>query len=515
MKIRLPNTALFVRSLAVDNRHWQGYVFRLIMLAVIILCLVQITAISTVSAMFSAVGLYFFQSIAHINLVFIALFGISLFSTAITEEKEIDSLGLLLMTGIGSFSMLISKSSSKVLVAMMLIIAQIPFTLLAITLGGIGMHQILCAYITILCYTFAVANIALFSSVIAPRSSLAAAFTFVMLSILSILTLFWDNTQFLSPFIRINEIMKTGFSTSAFTANEIINLIIGGLFFIISLIIFNYFSRTSTGSLLLKISKTNKISKNRKSKWKIFQAGRAWRKAIIWKDFYFNAGGFAGYGAFIFMTIMLLCLFIWLFHNGRDRLPRLKDIGEMMTLIGFVILLIQGIFLSSSLFSKEVWEKTHSSLMLLPMTVRQMAYRKIAGGLLMTVPMLLIILIGFIMRGKNPFPGTLSAFSVFSANIMYYFTLAICYYHLVVYFSIYARYGAFAIAGGVLLFIQLVLLLPMTLLPFLSMRGSSFLGFNYELMQMIRDVISMMIYLFLIFILHRKIGKRLTVLAGS
>jgi len=48
---------------------------------------------------FGAPGLRFFYGISYLNLAFLTLLGISFFSTSISEEKEEDTLGLMLMAG--------------------------------------------------------------------------------------------------------------------------------------------------------------------------------------------------------------------------------------------------------------------------------------------------------------------------------------------------------------------------------------------------------------------------------
>jgi len=190
MKVSLPNMALFNRTLMMDNRHWHGYLLRLVLMVVILFALLSFSLSSTFTAQAFAVGLQFFTTIANTNLVFISIFAITLFSSAITEEKEIDSLNLLLMTGIGPFAMLLSKGASKMISAMMLIVAQFPFTLLAITLGGVGFMQILGVYLSLISYMILVANIALFFSVIAKKSANSAVYTMIALLLLNVFAYF-------------------------------------------------------------------------------------------------------------------------------------------------------------------------------------------------------------------------------------------------------------------------------------------------------------------------------------
>ena len=56
-------------------------------------------------------------------------------TSAEAEEKEEQTLGLLRMTGLNALSILLGKSTSRLLGALLLLLAQFPFTIFAITLA--------------------------------------------------------------------------------------------------------------------------------------------------------------------------------------------------------------------------------------------------------------------------------------------------------------------------------------------------------------------------------------------
>src|SRR4051794_6274954 len=98
-----PLLALFIRSLREDSRLKFTYFSRAAQVCVLLLELY-----STQSSMgwANAPGLEFFESVAMADLAFIALAGMSYFSSAISEEKEEDTLGLLRMTNLNALSIL-------------------------------------------------------------------------------------------------------------------------------------------------------------------------------------------------------------------------------------------------------------------------------------------------------------------------------------------------------------------------------------------------------------------------
>lgn len=507
MNFNAPNMALFNRTLTMDNRHWQGYAFRLALMVVIIFILFSFGLQSTFTAQVTAAGRKFFQSLANADLFFISIFGITLFSSTITEEKEIDSLNLLLMTGIGPFSMVTSKSSSKMLIAMMLIISQFPFTLLAITMGGINLNQIVSVYVTLLCYTTLVANIALFFSVISRKSAQAATLTFIVLILINSFGAFWEYTQFLCPFVRTNNILSTGFSSTPLDSPQVWgSLVIAVMFFTLSVSLFNYFSRQSSMPSPIRLPGTTK-----KTKFRLFKIGRVWQEPIIWKEYHFCTGGTFGIVLFSSLALIILGLII-LFpvYYKSGKLPSREVLGGSCVGIALAFIFIEGVFLSSSLFSKEIWEKTHSSLMLLPLSIRQIAYRKIAGGMIMMIPNVILLIIGLLILGDNLVPDSVEDFFYFMATCFYSIVSVLFYYHLVTFFSLFVKYGAFAIAGIAFYMLQIVFSIPMMILP--AMIGA--FGYQGSWFAVVTLTLSVAIYLFAIFFLHRFIGKKLVELAS-
>ncbi|MEQ9070619.1 MAG: ABC transporter permease, partial [Gimesia chilikensis] len=136
--------ALFHRALAVDFRLMRTHLFRFLFAILILFCLFSA---QMSSSMMGAAGLALFGQIVYLNFVFILIAGISFFATAITEEKEEETIGLLLMAGVNPVSLLLGKMLPRLIAALLLLSIQFPFTLLAITLGGVMFSQVLAAYI--------------------------------------------------------------------------------------------------------------------------------------------------------------------------------------------------------------------------------------------------------------------------------------------------------------------------------------------------------------------------------
>ena len=168
--------ALLGRSLRIDARSWPTHVTRLGLVVAIYfaLCITLAT-----EDQFGAPGLRFFEGIAYLDLVFMTLLGLGFFSTPITEEKEEDTLGLMLMAGISPLGILAGKSGGRVGQALLLVAVQYPLMMLAVTMGGITPVQIIAVTMALLAYMLLLAGFGLLCSTLASSSRKASGWVIV------------------------------------------------------------------------------------------------------------------------------------------------------------------------------------------------------------------------------------------------------------------------------------------------------------------------------------------------
>lgn len=463
---------------------------------------------SLVSTQMAAPGLGFFSFISYLNLFFITVLGVTLFSSAITEEKEVDSLNLLLMTGLTPFTMLISKSTSKLLIGLMLIFAQLPFSILSVTLGGVSMHQVFSVYVTLFAYTFLVCNLALFFSVICQRTYKAATMTLLILLVFHMLTMFLPAISAFSPFVRTSKILTTGFKGSVWGEQAISNLAIAIFLFIISVLIFNFFTRTSTAPGPIRLPR--KGNRNR-----LFKLPRAWDNAIAWKEFFFTVGGTVGFIA----SSLLLIFFVaaGILAASFQSQVKIEDVGTGLLIIGLVFFILKCVYMSSTIFNREMEEKTYSLLSLLPISIGKIAYSKILGGSLFLLPSIITIFIGILfatdflenLQLNTELIGFVSV--VLSGLVEFVF-----YLYLVTFFSLRVRYGGFVVALLLFFVINIGLGIPGLMISMISfipfgIFGNSATGIFF----IINSLITIGIYSFAIIFTNRLIIKRLEELAAA
>ncbi|MBM4077958.1 MAG: hypothetical protein FJ267_20205, partial [Planctomycetes bacterium] len=292
--------ALLTRSLRQDAKQFRNHMFRLAFVGFIYTSLLFATF---TSSMFGAPGLRFFTTIAYLNLFFISCAGIGYFSTAITEEKEEETIGLLQMAGLNPLGILFGKSTSRLIQAMLLLIVQFPFSLLAVTLGGVTPHQIVSAYVALVAYMILLANVALLFSTICDRSGLASVLTgFVFAGYFlapywtaSLSTLLisygWSSTQGyqgqlnsilmklgnISVFDRLRATTETGFHDAAISHQVVSNIVGGMICFLLAWVLFHPFTKSySTHGVQrgIVLKSSGRIA--------VLSPGRCWKWPLVW-----------------------------------------------------------------------------------------------------------------------------------------------------------------------------------------------------------------------------------------
>ncbi|MCM8530334.1 MAG: hypothetical protein NE330_04170 [Lentisphaeraceae bacterium] len=149
------------QSLGTDTRDGWVYAQRVFigLSLTLILFLVQSTQL------LDAGGLLFFRYFSYVSFVIItgSVFGI--FCSAVTSEKENNTLDLILMTGSSSLSYILGRYSAKLLIIFNLILILLPGTLFGVTLGGIGMYSILHYYAYLIAWTIFLSSFCFWVSV--------------------------------------------------------------------------------------------------------------------------------------------------------------------------------------------------------------------------------------------------------------------------------------------------------------------------------------------------------------
>ncbi|MCE9611476.1 MAG: hypothetical protein K8R23_14865 [Chthoniobacter sp.] len=365
-----PLLALFVRSLREDTRAKSTYWARA-GLAAFMLVVMGLTA---KGGRFSggATGLAFLKGAAWFQTVFLTISGLGFFASAITEEKEEGTLGLLRMTNLSPLSILLGKSTSRLAGSLLLLGAQVPFTLVAVTLGGVSTGQVLATYATLGAYAFLLCNLALLASVIMPRTVGAVVLAGGVLGGALACGAAWDVVGGALPFHQMRTIFRTGFAGPILGFQVVMNLLAGLGCFLLAWLLFHWRCESATESAAGSFAGRRWLRSGR------FAPGRPERfHAIEWKDYHFLHGGSAvacakWIACGIVVVVSLVIALAWDHYESWELLASISLCG----LLGLVAEL--GL-IASRLFATEVREQTLSSLALLPQSMELTVQAKSRG----------------------------------------------------------------------------------------------------------------------------------------
>ncbi len=464
----LPVAVFFSRSLREGTRQTRTYVVRALLLLATFATLASAQASSS---MRSAPGLTLFIGITGVNLVLICLAAPGYFASVITEEKEAGTLGLLKMAGLNPVSILLGKSTSQSLGAAMLLLVQVPFTVLAVTLGGITLAQVFAGYLTMLAFLLFVANVALLFSVLCQHSSRAStlcvlfflAFFFgppigsVMVRaaalrwatlrgspLLAALGQFFDYAHRASPFTRVGTIALTGFKGPLAGFQVWSDLALAAGFFLLAWAAFNRFTLEQVAE-----APARGLLGRRSRTFSFLGPGRTWGNALAWKDFYFLAGGKVTLVGRTVLMGLVPGLMYFFGHLAHDR-PPATIVGSSIVVVSIIVVFVELTVFSARLFGEERKWQTLSGVMVLPYSAWQVVARKTLGCCLGLQPYIVWFLVGAILMGDT-FGDALGQV-VSELGFWFSIACALCFFHLIVYVSLFLRRGVILLAFGIWLF---------------------------------------------------------------
>lgn len=344
----------------------------------------------------SARGLPLFQSQLLITAFFLSATAIFGFSQTITEEKEEESLGLMRLAEISSLSIILGKTAGVLAEAAFLILIQIPFTAVAITLGGVSWAQVYAAYAALAAYLWLLATVGVLASVLQPTGGKAARLTaiivvaYFMPSIL-VWYSFWGWIKALtvvSPIslpLRFLEVTESGFQDSPWCAATAFGLIAGGLCLAFSWLAFDCFAVSEVAD-----RKRTRLSRRTSSQ-------RAWSRPVLWREYFFVNGGVPWT---IVRVIVQMGIYLTIYITYRSQRAGQETLGFTFAwscIWSGAFALLDGTWSASRLFRDEIRHRTWSTLVQTPYRLPQLAWEKTLGwalGLAPTIiaPFLFILL---------------------------------------------------------------------------------------------------------------------------
>ena len=399
----------------------------------------------------SRTGLRFFEAICYLNVLLITVSGVSYFVTAVTEEKDAGTFALLRLAGMTALSVTLGKSTSRLVSSLMLLVIQLPFTFLAITLGGVLWQQIIASYIALAAWMVLVANLALLCSVRCATSGRAAGMAGAILGLMLVLPSLIANgvaafpPGFVPPVVsntlnnippafetinileRLRMLLQTDTPVVFLGQQFWISMAIAAALFGISTLTLDFWSApVEAGG-----PSENPVIR----RWSV---GRSWPMAVMWKEFLFFTGGRSFFVAKIIGGGVLFAGFIALQRNNIDNssyaLRGDYAWAAFLTFAGFLAL--EVLVYSSGCLFYEIRQSTQSTLAAIPLTGVRILLEKSGGCLIALIPTIFWL-------GATVFSGYEGIARECSMTMVISFLIVLGFSsHIAVILSLYTRWAA-------------------------------------------------------------------------
>ncbi len=436
MKLRA--VALLTRALRIEARSGWTYLLRVGLVGVLMLTLY---ATWQGASFGGAPGLRFFELVMLTNLAILTLAGLGFFASAVSEEREAQTLGLLRMTGLTPLVILLGKSTSRLLKAVGLLLVQMPFALLAVSLGGMMPRQIVASYIALGAYLVLLANLALLFSVVVRRTYQASVLTGAALIGLAILCAQYPWLS-LFPIERLDAVLSVGWSGALTSLQTWTSLGVGAGLFVLAWMLFDLCTREASpagpGRGLVPRRRLRRLA-----------PGRSWSGAssVAWKDYHFYASGPVGAFGVVLLIAVACAIAGWFLRRDLDSWTDVRRIFSMVFITASAVLIWLGAGrMAARVLQEELRARTLPALSLTRLSFAQILGNKALAVLLATVPAFAFLAAGIALIAPDWLwgmdVGLWTALSIW-VSVLIHFSM---YLLLVAYFALRVRHGAVILA---------------------------------------------------------------------
>lgn len=468
--------ALVSQALHQDCRQFSTAFLRATSISLVL----AVLALINLASPQMATGLGFASWLMWLNYTGITLAGFSWFAAAITEERERQTLGLLRMTGVNGAAILFGKWLPRIIVILVLLIAQLPLAVLSITMGGVTRHQLFAAVIALMAYAVMMSAIALLWSAVCttaraacwmvvlcwlgmtalpplwksclPRGALGKLLaTEFGVGIPERVHLFWGyivDTRWLANAVHNMSLLRRLNTIFAIQADEplieyqvISNLLIGMLAVVLAWFIFEYVTLYNLEAPVKPPVRLSRAFRRRQKKGKRPQkVGRSWGWALAWKEFNFVGSGWTYF--FVKALVYPGIGFIIMSVTSASGTP-FKDVWnqmapELFMTVGGLGALAEIAGMTGRMFGDEIRAKTLSGILILPCSIASIGYQKLAGASLTVLPAACTFLVGASLDESATKGFLLGLFSLGGAVIVVGYLV---FLHLSVYLSLHLKVG--------------------------------------------------------------------------
>ena len=148
---------VFFRELLAHSRRPRTYVAQTVFLGILVVAMIPFWNAS--GAQVADTGRMIFEYGGYLQLILLAMLTPAATANAITEEKDTNTLDLLLLTGAGPFSIVLGKFVSRLVVVLYLLVLTLPLLFALLTLGGVSPTIILAQWAILVAFAVLAAGV--------------------------------------------------------------------------------------------------------------------------------------------------------------------------------------------------------------------------------------------------------------------------------------------------------------------------------------------------------------------
>lgn len=475
--------SLLSRAVRNDALSWKWHAVRFASAGFLLFLLIQ-AQVMTLGR--GASGRTFFEFIAQLNFWLMTLIGLGFFPSVITEEKEEGTLPLLILSGMPGITILLAKAGGRLWSILLIFLAQLPFSLLALMLGGLTAGQVLAVWFSLGCYLTALAGMGLIWSVVCRegyRASRGMILCVVLLNwiapivegvvawlkelkIVGVTAMTPPVAAALERFGRAISVQERIRSTLASESGvrflqeqSLVHLAIGLTSFLIAAAVF----RRATEYAHEPIVRPLGLARARSHR----PTRRPWGDPLAWKEFQFLTSGILGFAV---QSLALAVILGLIFRFDAVVYRYLRVTAPQFAITGLTALSLSELaYVANRTLAWEARAGTLSTLAMLPRPLVGILLSKLLGGLMGAIPPLAAIaVIGSVcdLGLLLPKAGTWDFLALGA--------IVLAFLHLITLYSLFHPWAAIPLALGTML------LSGVLLLPFAGLTSYAFAGAEFE-----------------------------------
>lgn len=477
--------SLLSRAIRSDALSWRWHAVRFASAAFLLILLIQAQVVTLGRG---TSGRMFFEFLALLNFWLMTLIGLGFFPTAITEEKEEGTLPLLILSGMPGVSIVLAKAGGRLWSILLIFLAQLPFSFLALMLGGLTALQVLAVWFSLASYLFALAGIGVLWSVLcregyrAARGMLASIILFNWIAPITAALVAWllqikaiapqgswislaRRAEAFGRMISVPDRIRLTLASEAnirfLQPQSLLHMAIGAGSFLLAIAVF----RRATEYAHEPITRPLGLARARADR----PARRPWGEPLAWKEFQFLTSGLLGFaGQSVVIAAVLGGIF---YFNGPLRRYLHVDAPQFAVTGLAALFLIELVYVASRTLAWECRAGTLPTLTMLPRSLVGIVTAKLAGGVFGALPPL--IALGVV--GALTDTGLLIPSAGFWERLAVLTTL-VCLLHLTTLYSLFYPWAAIPLALATLLLVG-ALTIPFAGAASYAMVGADFEGF--------------------------------------